>query len=169
MSPALSEIEPYAPSHRAGVVALILPIQTLEFGIPVTLEDQPDLSDIEGFYRRGAGNFWVATAAGQVVGTIGLLDIGQGRAALRKMFVAAPWRGAPNAVAARLLATLLEWCEQRALSELFLGTTAQFLAAHRFYEKHGFREIARASLPAEFPIMRVDSKFYTRTLGAGTR
>jgi predicted N-acetyltransferase YhbS len=40
------------------------------------------------------------------------------------------------------------------------------LAAHRFYEKHGFSEIAPAQLPPSFPIMRVDTKFYRLELGA---
>jgi hypothetical protein len=48
--------------------------------------------------------------------------------------------------------------------ELYLGTTAKYLAAHRFYEKNGFREIARTALPESFPVMAVDTKFYTRTL-----
>jgi predicted N-acetyltransferase YhbS len=45
-----------------------------------------------------------------------------------------------------------------------LGTTAKFLAAHRFYEKNGFREIAQTELPASFPVMTVDTKFYRRAL-----
>ena len=46
-----------------------------------------------GFYRRGNGNFWVALADGEVVGTLALLDLGEGQGALRKMFVQAPHRG----------------------------------------------------------------------------
>jgi len=52
--------------------------------------------------------------------------------------------------------------------ELFLGTTAQFVAAHRFYEKHGFREIARPDLPPTFPVMSVDTKFYMLALAPET-
>jgi hypothetical protein len=44
------EVVPFASPHREGVVSVILPIQREEFGIPVTLEDQPDLLDIPGFY-----------------------------------------------------------------------------------------------------------------------
>jgi hypothetical protein len=50
------------------------------------------------------------------------------------------------------------------LSDIFLGTTAKFLAAHRFYEKNGFHEIGRDELPAAFPVMTVDTKFYRRSL-----
>lgn len=161
------EVVPFAPEHAGGVVAVILPIQQLEFEIPITLDQQPDLHDIPGFYRRGRGNFWVALDGGAVVGSVGLLDIGDGEAALRKMFVRATHRGPTHGVAKRLLDALLAWCRAHALRDVYLGTTAKFLAAHRFYEKSGFREIARAELPASFPVMVVDTRFYHLALGAG--
>jgi RimJ/RimL family protein N-acetyltransferase len=160
------EIVPFAPHHAAGVVAVILPIQQREFEIPITLDEQPDLHDIPAFYRRGCGNFWVAVEGGTVVGTVGLLDIGNGQTALRKMFVSATHRGPAHGVATRLLDALLAWCRAHAVREIHLGTTAKFLAAHRFYEKNGFREIARAELPASFPVMAVDTKFYFRRSSA---
>jgi N-acetylglutamate synthase-like GNAT family acetyltransferase len=70
-----------------------------------------------------------------------------------------------HAVARRLLETLLAWCNQRGIRDVFLGTTARFLAAHRFYEKNGFRAIDRAALPQAFPVMTVDTKFYCRSMG----
>lgn len=58
--------------------------------------------------------------------------------------------------------------QEHRVREIFLGTTAKFLAAHRFYEKNGFREIARSELPESFPIVSVDTKFYCRVFfGAG--
>jgi len=155
-------IVPFSPEHADGVLSVILPIQQMEFGIPITREDQPDLADIASFYQRGDGNFWVALADDTVVGTIGLLDIGRCEGALRKMFVAAGRRGPENGVARGLLETLLAWCRARGLRQIYLGTTAAFLAAHRFYEKNGFREIGRDELPPAFPVMAVDSKFYAR-------
>jgi GNAT superfamily N-acetyltransferase len=160
----VTEIVPFAPQHAAGVIAVILPIQQSEFEIPITLDAQPDLQDIPGFYQRGDGNFWVALDDQTVVGTAALLDIGNKQAALRKMFVSAELRGPEHGFAKRLLETLFAWCRARGVREVYLGTTAKFLAAHRFYEKSGFREIARAELPESFPIMVVDSKFYCRAL-----
>lgn len=154
------QIAPYSPPYADAVASLILPIQQAEFGIPITLEDQPDLQDIPAFYQHGYGNFWIALLDGRVAGTVALLDIGNRQAALRKMFVAAPYRGAEHGVARRLLATLVSWCREHGVREIYLGTTAKFLAAHRFYEKNGFREIARAGLPPKFPVMAVDTKFY---------
>jgi N-acetylglutamate synthase-like GNAT family acetyltransferase len=163
----LIAIESFTASHSAAVAALIVSIQREEFEIPVTLADQPDLLDIAGYYQHGAGNFWVALANERVIGTISLLDIGNAQGALRKMFVHSDFRGPRYGVAVSLLDTLLAWSEEQSLLEIFLGTTAKFLAAHRFYEKNGFDEIPKAELPPSFPVMAVDTKFYRRGLGDG--
>ena len=156
------KILPFAPAHAAGVVAVILPIQQSEFEIPITLDAQPDLLDIGGFYQHGNGNFWVAVKDSEVVGTVALLDIGNRQVALRKMFVSARHRGVEHNVAKRLLEILMIWSRTRRVTDIYLGTTSKFLAAHRFYEKNGFREVTQGELPASFPVMSVDTKFYCR-------
>jgi N-acetylglutamate synthase-like GNAT family acetyltransferase len=153
-------IRPFERGDEQGVIGVILPIQQEEFGVAITAEDQPDLAAIPDFYQSGKGQFWVAVKEGRIVGTIGLKDIGDGDAALRKMFVAAEVRGKELSVAARLLDTLLVHASDAGLKAVFLGTTDKFLAAHRFYEKNGFEEILPEDLPASFPRMAVDSKFY---------
>ncbi|MBV4367214.1 GNAT family N-acetyltransferase [Erwinia phyllosphaerae] len=157
-------VQRYHPRYQAGVRDLILPIQNHEFNIAITAEQQPDLSDIAGFYQQGSGDFWLALADDRVVGCIGLKDIGQRQAALRKMFVAEGWRGKDRGVANSLLQTLIAHGRKEQLTEIWLGTTAKFLAAHRFYEKNGFSEVAAVALPAAFPLMKVDTKFYHLTL-----
>ncbi|MGC4241452.1 MAG: GNAT family N-acetyltransferase [Herbaspirillum sp.] len=154
------EIQVYRPEHAQGVVEVILPIQQEEFGIPITLEGQPDLKDIAGFYQKGLGNFWVAVDGGKVVGTISLLDIGNAQVALRKMFVAASHRGKEHGTAARLLEGAIAWARAQGVRQIYLGTTDKFLAAHRFYEKNGFRLIEKSTLPPAFPVMVVDTRFY---------
>jgi N-acetylglutamate synthase-like GNAT family acetyltransferase len=160
-------VEPYTAPYKEQVVAHILAIQRGEFAIPITRADQPDLDAVETFYQTGAGNFWLALDAGRVVGTVALVDIGGGLGALRKMFVHAGYRG--GAVAAKLLATLLAWAGEKGMSAIYLGTTAKFLAAHRFYEKNGFVEVQKDDLPAAFPVMKVDSRFYRYDLSSFRR
>lgn len=160
----MTEVVPFSTEHQAGVIDVILPIQQSEFGISITLADQPDLRDIPGFYQRGFGNFWIALADDQVVGTISLLDIGGAQGALRKLFVRAEYRGSSHQIARSLLETLTEWCYEKQIRQVFLGTTASFVAAHRFYEKSGFAQIQKADLPSTFPVMPVDTKFYVRTI-----
>ncbi len=151
----------YAHADRDQVVALVLDIQRGEFGVPITLADQPDLADIPRVYQRGRGAFWVAKDGDEIVGTLGLLDAGE--CAVRKMFVRKDRRGA-RGVASRLFDTLLAHAHAHAVPRLFLGTRPEMLAAHRFYEKNGFRRVDPETLPPPFPRMAVDSVFYGRDL-----
>ena len=199
---------------------LVLPIQTLEFGVKITREEQPDLMDIKGTFQRGDGNFWVvlrgdsdrakggnellrgdseqakggnellrddserakggnellpddneqaecvdelprdASGRERVVGTIGVVDIGNKQVALKKMFVHADARGKASGVAQALMDTAKNWCRAKGIESIILGTTPGMVAAHRFYEKNGFVEQQMDELPPNFPIVHVDTKFY---------
>ncbi len=157
-------VEEYSSKYQPQIVSLILQIQQDEYHIPITKADQPDLLDVEGFYKKGSGNFWVSLDKDKVVGTIALLDIENHRAALRKMFVAKDYGGHVYKTAHLLLSAALGWSSEKGIREIFLGTTVQFLAAHRFYEKNGFEEISSHELPTTFPVMAVDKKFYKYTI-----
>lgn len=153
-------IKEYAEEYKEQIINLILDIQQNEFQIPITKEDQPDLSDIENFYQSGSGNFWIAVNQNCVVGTIALIDIGNGQGALRKMFVKSAYRGKIYNTAKFLLQTAIEWAKKHKMQEIYLGTTEKFLAAHRFYEKNQFIQLPKENLPKNFPVMKVDTRFY---------
>ena len=159
------EIRPFQDTDTNGIRDLILPIQNDEFSLPITWEEQPDLHDVAGYYRQGAGDFWVAASGERIVGSVSLEDLGQRNSALRKMFVAADFRGGEYSVAANLLATLITHAQEKNLARIYLGTTSAFRAAHRFYEKHGFDLVAREDLPENFAFMKVDTRFYRLDLG----
>lgn len=159
-------IRSFSPQDAQAVIDLVLPIQQIEFGVPVKAADQPDLLDIPEYYFKGNGHFWVAYWNDQLVGSMGLLDYGGGGFALRKMFVAKAFRGAEYTVAAQLWSTGLQWAGQHQGREIVLGTVDQLKAAHRFYEKQGFEMIEKAALPPDFPRMEVDTIFYRFTLNA---
>ena len=86
---------------------------------------------------------------------------------MRKMFVKAAYRGREHGIAAKLLARLIVHAEAVGMAEIYLGTTARFLAAHRFYEKAGFSQIGEHELPDRFPRMSVDTRFYRLLLNTG--
>ena len=153
-------VKQYFNDYQAQVVDLILHIQQQEYNIPITKKDQPDLFTIEDFYQTGNGNFWVAVYNDKVVGTISLLDIGNNQVALRKMFVDKKFRGAKFKTASLLLNNAIKWAKENSIKAVYLGTTPQFLAAHRFYEKNGFTSISFKELPENFPVLQVDKKFY---------
>jgi len=184
------------------VIDLILPIQQIEFGVPITIEGQPDLLDIEGSYILPGGGFWGAVAgerlvrekmgtterpqrddgawegmgiwkragwekladeepsAPLVVGSIALMNVGHGAGVIRKMFVRKEFRGKELSIAQRLLDTLVRHCRDNGIGDLYLGTVDRMKAAHRFYERNGFRPIGMGVLPSYFPRMQTDNLFY---------
>lgn len=146
--------------HEQDVVDLILNIQQNEFGVPVTLKDQPDLLKVKEFYQQGNGNFWVAVEDEKLIGTIALVDMKDGNVALRKMFVEAASRGKEKGVAALLLQKAFDWCHDRKIQNIYLGTVEVLKASHRFYEKNGFVRVEIKELPASYPRMPVDTIFY---------
>jgi hypothetical protein len=73
-------------------------------------------------------------------------------------------RGKEFGIGLTLLQQVFAYCETKDIAEIYLGTTVFFLAAHRFYEKNGFKEISINDLPSSFSIMPVDTKFYVYIL-----
>lgn len=144
----------------ADIQALILPIQQIEFNIPITLEKQPDLLDIEKNYHETGGGFWGAFAGEKLVGTIAMIGIGGGAGAIRKMFVEKEWRGKEKQVAQQLLAALINYSRMNGITDLYLGTVDVLKAAQRFYERNGFLHIEKNVMPASFPFMAPDTVFY---------
>lgn len=151
----------FEPEMRSEIGALIVGIQQQEFGLPITLADQPDLLDVPAFYQVGTGEFWVARIGDQTVGTLALKDIGNGEMALRKMFVVPEARGKFGAAKA-LLDSAIAHAESAGVHRIYLGTADRLHAAHRFYEKNGFTRIDASELPSSFPRMAVDTIFYRR-------
>lgn len=142
------------------VVDLILPIQQIEFNVPVTLDMQPDLLDIDQYYTAPGGGFWGAFSDDLLLGTIGLLHIGHRAGAIRKMFVRKEYRGGEWRIAQSLFDQLRSFSQDHLLTDLYLGTVESMAAAHRFYERNGFVRIAPELLPSWFPRMKPDTVFY---------
>jgi GNAT superfamily N-acetyltransferase len=155
------DIRPWSSRDRGDVTDFIVSIQQGEFALAITAEDQPDLADVDGFYRADGGEFWVARSGDRMVGTIAAINIGDGQVALRKMFVHRDHRGAAG-LATALMSTLLDWARTASIVTVWLGTTSVMHAAHRFYEKQGFERVSESDLPPRFPLMHVDSVFYRR-------
>lgn len=147
------------------IVDLILHIQQVEFNVPITREDQPDLLDIETNYIAGGGGFWGAFSGEELVGTIAMLNFGQAGCAIRKMFVKKEFRGKELGIAQALLNTLLADCKSKEITGVYLGTVEVLKAAHRFYEKNGFVRVPKETIPASFPFMKPDTVFYHLHLG----
>ncbi|RYG42694.1 MAG: GNAT family N-acetyltransferase [Chitinophagaceae bacterium] len=153
-------IVPVHDNLSESVIGLILPIQQIEFNVPVTLADQPDLMVIDKAYHNPGGGFWGAFMNGELVGTIGLIYIGHSAGAIRKMFVKKEFRGKTYGIAQKLLETLIAYSIEKDISDLFLGTVPVLKSAIRFYERNKFLQVKMSDLPTYFPRMQADSVFY---------
>lgn len=103
--------------------------------------DRPDDNDL---YRipeiyKGKSRFWIAIADDDVVGMVGIKDMGHSTAKLKRMFVRSAYHG--TGVGQRLLEHALTFTKQQGFTKIELNTHPLMKRAHRFYEKNGFKRI----------------------------
>ena len=142
------EILRYSNSYSQQAAALILQIQNAEAGIGLSLEEQPDLSDIERYYFASGGYFWLALNGEQLIGTIALMNMGEGNGVMKKFFVRKDFRH--KGVGYELYRTLLKYAEENGFRRIVLDTPSVAVDSHRFYEKAGFSRIKQEELPFEY-------------------
>lgn len=85
-------IETYSGKYDKEIVSLILDIQNNEAKINLSLEEQPDLLDINRYYQQNGGEFWIALSDNCVIGTVGLMLKEKNYAVLKKFFVKKEFR-----------------------------------------------------------------------------
>ncbi len=141
-------IRPFEPKYQSEVIDLIKRIQVGEFNIPIEEGQRKELQSISHCFQKNKGNYWVALLNGKVIGTIAVIDIGHNAFELRDVFLDKEYRGQSTGFAEKLLDTVLAWAKEHNVNTIYLGTTLAFQAAHRFYEKHGFHEIAKEDMPS---------------------
>ncbi|WP_068943170.1 GNAT family N-acetyltransferase [Chryseobacterium timonianum] len=154
------QIQPIGNAYSEQLIDLILTIQQKEFNISITVDDQPDLKQIESFYHEAGGNFWGAFIDGELVGSIALVKFDERAGAIRKMFVKKDFRGRELNIAQILLEVLIAFCRDNGIDDLYLGTITVLKAAQRFYERNNFEKIKKENLPERFPLMSADDIFY---------
>lgn len=160
------QIKIFEEKYASQTAELVLQIQQIEFQVPITLAEQPDLQHVAQFFQKGKGNFWVAVAPDdQVVGTVGMIDCGGDLACLRKMFVRSDFRGREFGVAQKLLESFEQWAAENGFEKIQLGTIERLAAAIKFYRRNGFERILPDDLPPNFPRMAVDTHFFEKILG----
>ncbi|MBN8544459.1 MAG: GNAT family N-acetyltransferase [Alphaproteobacteria bacterium] len=166
MSVSVDVFDATAP-YASEIGAFVVSIQH-EHGVPITLEQQPDLFRIHEVYIATGGNFWVASDGDKVVGTIALINVGGGIGVLRKMFVAPAYRGTPHRLGQQLLDGLMAWAKQQNFKHIYLGTVDILKAAQRFYEKNGFCLFPESDLPTEIAHIKMpdDNLYYAKGIAA---
>ena len=152
------QINRYSQSDTQEVVDLVLHCQNDGSRPTVGVEEQPDLLDIESNYFNAGGYFWVAKENRKVVGTIALMNEGNGIGFLKKFFVYEQFRGTPHHLGQALYAELLKFAKTNNIKQIYLTTPKNTERAHKFYTKAGFVLLPIAERPnfAQDPYDDVD-------------
>lgn len=97
------KIETYNGRFDNEIIALILSIQNDETKIGLSLQEQPDLLDIQRYYQWPGGEFGVALSDDRVIGTIVLMLKEKNCDVLKKFFVEKAFRSQKS------MALLIQW------------------------------------------------------------
>ena len=148
----------YEEKYKKQIIDLILHIQNEEARIALTIEEQPDLLDIYSNYEKNGGEFWTAVENDEVIGTIALMDRGNGNSVLKKFFVRKDWRS--KKIGYELYKTLLTYVKEKNIKYIVLDTPSVAKVSHKFYERAGFKKITKEELPFEYNYPDRDSYLY---------
>ncbi len=115
----------------------------IEFGAnhEGTAWTDPNLGRFSEIYNTEGNKYWVAQAEnGELVGGVGIGELqgADGVCELQKMYCLSAVRG--TGVAHALIRTALEYAENY-YGSVYLETLENMLAAHKFYEKYGFKRM----------------------------
>lgn len=153
-------IKTFHTADTKEVIRLVLHCQNDGTRTLFTVENQPDLLQINEEYIRPGGNFWVAKSCEKLAGCIGLKNYGNGIGVLKKFFVYEAYRSKPHHLGQQLYATLLAFAKQNGFSTLVLDTPPDTDRAHKFYAKAGWQQIAKEDLPISYAPPYANSHFF---------
>ena len=152
------QIIKYNDKYKNDVIELILHIQNDEAKINLTLQEQSDLTDINGYYTESGGAFWLAVEENEVIGTIGLIKANDDYGILKKFFVKSEYRG--KKIGYALYSELLRFAKQTGISRVLLDTPSVAVKSHKFYEQAGFKRINKKDLPINYDYPDRNSYLY---------
>lgn len=154
------EINLYQDTDIVEIIELVLHCQNDGTRPIVSIDDQPELLDIQENFFLSGGCFWVAKDDGRVVGSIGLMNYGNGIGILKKFFVYENYRGGPYHLGQKLYIELLSFAQKYDFHTLILDTPKNTDRAHNFYKKAGFKQIQKKDLPVEYEYPYKDCHFF---------
>lgn len=141
----------YDDRYKEEVIHLILHVQNVEHDVGISVEEQPDILDIQSNYINDGGNFWVAlNDSDEVIGSIGLQKKTNEVAVLKKFFVYKDYRGKDFGIGTGLYQALLDFAKKQGFSKVILDTPSKATRSHNFYKNVGFKEITKKDLPIKY-------------------
>lgn len=153
-------ISQFKNSYTQDVIDLVLHFQNDGSRPLVTVNDQPDLLNIEESYIKTGGNFWIATVNDRLIGSIGIMPYSKEIAVLKKFFVYEDYQGEPFHLGQKLYSFLLSFAKDKGFKTIMLDTPRNTVRAHKFYEKAGFKKVGENELPLTFSHPYKDCDFF---------
>lgn len=122
------------------------------------MAEQPDLKDIQTYYQKDGGEFWIAKSDGKVIGTLGLQFRENHCAVMKEFFVDCHYRSQKIGLA--LYQKLLAFAKDKGVRHIILDTPSVARASHKFYETAGFYRVCAQALPIRYLYPDRDSLLY---------
>jgi len=104
-----------------------------EFGY---VDSAPDLDDIFSYYFDTGGVFYVLKNETNVIGTIAVINLGEGVAELKKLYVEKSYQR--HGFGQQLLTKAISFCVDNNFNLIKVKTDVRMQTAHRLYEKNKF-------------------------------
>jgi GNAT superfamily N-acetyltransferase len=123
------------PGDLGMVVHLHGVIYAREYGLDTSFEPYV-ARPLADCMLDGTGRVWIAEDADRIVGSIAMVDAGEGVGQLRWFLLVPEVRG--SGLGRRLLEAALAYGRERGFSSVFLWTFADLHGARRLYERAGF-------------------------------
>ncbi|MCM1265690.1 MAG: GNAT family N-acetyltransferase [Candidatus Gastranaerophilales bacterium] len=156
------QIQTYQEKYKEEIINLILNIQNNESKVNLSIDDQPDLCDINKYYIENDGNFWIATDNNDnVIGTLALMKE-DNYAILKKIFIEPQHRG--NGLSEKLFEQFIKHCKAKNIQAIILDTPSVCKRAHSFYIKHNFKQITKEQLPIKYNYADRNSIYFIKTI-----
>ncbi len=120
-----------------------------------------DMADPYKHYAASDTNsrFWVAEAAGEVVGTVGIYPLIAEFGVAEVFRVSVDGRYRKLGIAGQLMDEAESWSSEHGYNELMLHTTEYLHAAHRLYEARGY------GLVKKLQFGQIQGREYRKALG----
>jgi putative acetyltransferase len=103
------------------------------------------LDDPQGIVLDNGGFIWLAKAGEEIVGSVGIMNEGEGIFELIKMGVNENWRG--KGIGRMLIEVCLRKAQEIGVRRLILFSNHQLQTALKLYEKYGFKQVEVTGAP----------------------
>ncbi|MDQ2985880.1 MAG: GNAT family N-acetyltransferase [Armatimonadota bacterium] len=100
-----------------------------------------DTEDVDAFYIKGGGAFWVMVIDGEIVGTGGLMPEVERRCELCRLYLSHEYRG--RGLGREFFDYIVNEARLAGYREMEIWSDAKLTDAHRLYEKSGAKFIGQ--------------------------